>query len=129
MEGILDLGPQGELLFIEGLTRDSNPVVRIHCAIGLSMIGASTIRTLLVGLLDPDQRVRATVSNSLVSRVKISSIVETIQKKPGIRGSISAACRDILQNPIEKPDRSTVWYIEEILKATEAMEVKEETNL
>jgi hypothetical protein len=55
---IKHFGPQGELLFIEGLTKDKNPRIRKHCAVGLGQIGSTTFRTLLLGFHDCDSAVR-----------------------------------------------------------------------
>ena len=35
MNSIFEFGPQGELIFIEGLTKDKNVVIRQQCAKGL----------------------------------------------------------------------------------------------
>lgn len=39
MYSIRSFGPQAELIFIEGLTKDRNPVIRSECAKGLSSMG------------------------------------------------------------------------------------------
>jgi hypothetical protein len=55
---IKNFGAQGELLFIEGVTKDKNPNIRKECASGLGEIGATTFRTLLLALHDSDASVR-----------------------------------------------------------------------
>ena len=60
---IKHFGPQGELLFIEGLTKDRNPKIRKECATGLGQIGSSTFRTLLLGFHDCDINVREYLYN------------------------------------------------------------------
>ncbi len=35
LESIYSFGPQGELMLIEGLAKDKNPVIRGECAKGL----------------------------------------------------------------------------------------------
>ena len=49
---IANFGPQGELMFIEGVTKEQNAAIRIECAKGLGKIGPSTFRTLLLTLHD-----------------------------------------------------------------------------
>jgi hypothetical protein len=49
---IQNFGPQGELLFIEGVTKEQNATIRAECATGLGRIGVSAFRTLLLTLSD-----------------------------------------------------------------------------
>ena len=49
---ISNFGPQGELMFIEGVTKEANAAIRVECAKGLGKIGPSTFRTLLLTLHD-----------------------------------------------------------------------------
>ena len=58
LQSIYSFGPQGELLLIEGLTKDKNPTIRIECAKGLSIYGAHTFRALIFGLRDTEEAVR-----------------------------------------------------------------------
>ena len=55
---IVAAGPQGQLVLIEGLTKDDNPKVRGYSAKGLGLFGPSTFRTLLLGLHDTHPNVR-----------------------------------------------------------------------
>jgi hypothetical protein len=55
---IVAAGPQGQLVLIEGLTKDENPKVRGYSAKGLGLFGPSTFRTLLLGLHDTHPGVR-----------------------------------------------------------------------
>ena len=64
-EGIRGFGPQGELLFIEGATKDTNPVVRRECALGLGVIGPTTFRTLLLVLHDTCTAVRQAAAEAI----------------------------------------------------------------
>ena len=50
--GISNFGPQGELMFIEGVTKEQNTHIRIECAKGLGKIGPTTFRTLLLTIHD-----------------------------------------------------------------------------
>jgi hypothetical protein len=58
MESIKTFGPQAELIFIEGLTKDKNAVIRCECAKGLASMGVQNFRALLFGLRDIDENVR-----------------------------------------------------------------------
>lgn len=51
-------GPQAELIFIEGLTKDKNPLIRSECAKGLGALGPQNLRALLFGLRDVEEQVR-----------------------------------------------------------------------
>lgn len=55
---IVAAGPQGQLVLIEGLTKDENALVRAYSAKGLGLFGPSTFRTLLLGLHDTNPMVR-----------------------------------------------------------------------
>lgn len=58
MNSIVSFGPQGELMLIEGLTRDKSPIIRAECARGLALLGPHTFRVLIFGLEDPEESVR-----------------------------------------------------------------------
>lgn len=49
---IQNFGPQGELMLIEGVTKDKNANVRADCALGLGHIGTQSFRILLIALND-----------------------------------------------------------------------------
>ena len=55
---IKNFGAHGELLFIEGVSKESNPVLRAECALGLGSIGPQTFRSLLLALHDEHQIVK-----------------------------------------------------------------------
>lgn len=58
MKSIYAFGPQGELIFIEGLTKDRSAVIRAQCAKGLGLYGPKSFRALLFGLRDVEETVR-----------------------------------------------------------------------
>ena len=96
---IKSLGPQGELIFIEGLVNDPNPVIRANCAIGLGEIGVHTIRTLLVGLHDEEEGVRSTVEKVIVTQMNISDVVNYfVENDEGQLASLKIAIKDIVEN-------------------------------
>lgn len=51
-------GPQGQLMLIEGATKDPNPRIRSFSAKGLGLFGPSTFRSLLLTLFDSHPGVR-----------------------------------------------------------------------
>lgn len=63
-------------MFIEGLTKDKNPVIRMECAKGLAMMGVQTFRTLLFGLRDIDENVRKVTARVLYDRFSPEMIME-----------------------------------------------------
>jgi len=58
LEAIEGFGPQAELIFIEGITKDKNPLIRAESAKGLGRLGVQNFRILLFGLRDPEESVR-----------------------------------------------------------------------
>jgi HEAT repeat protein len=66
---IQNFGPQGELMFIEGATKDRSPIIRAECVSGLGQIGPATFRTLLLVLHDGDHTVREAASNAIVKNM------------------------------------------------------------
>lgn len=63
---IANFGPQGELMFIEGVTKEANPNIRLECAKGLGKIGPTTFRTLLLTLHDPHPSVVEAVCTAIL---------------------------------------------------------------
>ena len=74
-ELLASFGPQGELLLIEGLLKDSNPVMRSGAAYGLMVVGSKAIRTLLLALNDKDPKVVRSVSTA-IETIGLVNIVE-----------------------------------------------------
>lgn len=74
---IKSFGPQGELIFIEGLMKDPNYLIRANCGIGLGEIGVHTIRTLINhGIFDSKEYVRTTVEKIILKKMKIEDVVK-----------------------------------------------------
>jgi len=76
---IRNFGAQGELLFIEGVTKDKNPLIRKECAFGLGEIGPSTFRTLLLALHDSNRAVRNAAGEAILNGMKVQDIIETFK--------------------------------------------------
>lgn len=49
---IKNFGAHGELMFIEGVSKEISPSIRAECAFGLGTIGVQTFRSLLLALRD-----------------------------------------------------------------------------
>lgn len=74
---ILEFGPKGELIFIEGLIKDKSPTVRCNCAIGLCLCGVHTLRTLInKGLYDCNANVRKNIQEAILHFFNVNDIIE-----------------------------------------------------
>ena len=79
---ILEFGPKGELIFLEGLLKDKSPIVRLNCAIGLCLSGVHTFRTLInKGLFDNNKGVRTNIQGAIVHFLNIDDIINYFKKK------------------------------------------------
>ncbi len=104
---IKNFGPQGELLFIEGVTKDKNPVIRRECAYGLGEIGASTFRTLLLALHDSSRTVRSAAAEAIVKGMDLQAITDNFlysccilrRDKPYQKQAIKCAVKEVLELP------------------------------
>ena len=68
-------------MFIEGVTKDSNALIRQECAMGLGQIGASTFRTLLLALHDPSSRVRDAAAKAILKNMAPQDIEQVFREK------------------------------------------------
>ena len=78
---ISNFGPQGELMFIEGVTKEANSAIRIECAKGLGKIGPSTFRTLLLTLHDPIPMVKEAACIAILRNMTPESVFESFEDK------------------------------------------------
>ena len=79
---ILEFGPKGELIFMEGLLKDKNPIIRLNCAIGLCLSGVHTFRTLInKGLFDNNVGVRKNIQGAIIHFLNIEEIIHYYKKK------------------------------------------------
>lgn len=76
---IKNFGAHGELLFIEGVSKESNPVLRAECALGLGSIGPQTFRSLLLALHDEHQIVKDQASQAILNNMTVYQIREQFQ--------------------------------------------------
>ena len=73
-QNLLSLGAQAELLFIEGMTK-GQPLTKIECIRCLAQLGVQNFRAIVLGLRDPDSRVRKAASDSIVDTFRPEEIV------------------------------------------------------
>lgn len=112
------LGPQGELIFIEGLMKDPNVTIRKNSAIGLSQLGSHTFRTLILGIYDDDWTVRRTVEKEILDNFKINLIIENFTGENPNPYSIKFTIKDILDKEL-CTNRSTIFFLKDLLNEIE----------
>ena len=79
---ILEFGPTGELIFIEGLLKDKSPIIRCNCAIGLCLSGVHTLRTLIhKGLFDVNPSVRTNIQKAILHFFSVEDIIKYYKEK------------------------------------------------
>ena len=76
---VKNFAAQGELLFIEGVTKDRSPAIRRECAFGLGEIGPSTFRTLLLSLHDSNKGVRNAAGEAIVKGMSVEEVLEAFR--------------------------------------------------
>ena len=99
------------MIFIEGLSKDANPHIRKMCALGLSLIGASTIRTLLNGLLDPNVSVRREIESHLVNRISIDQVMFEYKDNVSLKHSLKVTVKDLIDNYIYPMNKQMIGKI------------------
>lgn len=109
-------GPHGELLLIEGLLKDPNPLIRASAATGLLKIGPSTIRTLLLALYDKDPMVFKSVTTALET-IGVSAIVDCLRMRPKKQKfSVVQAAKEILLCPYILPAKNLKVILQQIIR-------------
>ena len=78
---ISNFGPQGELMFIEGVTKEANAAIRVECAKGLGKIGPSTFRTLLLTMHDQNFAVKEAACVAVLKNMTPESVFESFEDK------------------------------------------------
>ena len=87
-------------MFIEGLTKDRNYLIRCECAQGLAQIGPTTFRTLLLALHDPHPSVRDSASAAIMRHMSCEDVDEAFRGKDHQRQTIRCAIREVLSNTL-----------------------------
>lgn len=83
------------------MTKDSSPCIRSACVVGLSRIGVSTLRTLLIGLYDSHSQVKRVVESEIQRYSKEIVIEEyfNTDKRSQI-SSLKFSIKDILDKKL-----------------------------
>ncbi len=121
------LGPQGELIFIEGFTKDPNPIIRTNCGIGLAESGVHTLRTLLIGLHDENETVRNTIEKLIVVKMDINYVIQYFAEN-GQLLSLKISVKDILEKN-KSLSMFTVNYFNQLISAIERYEMENKDNV
>jgi len=85
-------------MFIEGITKEKNPMIRSECASGLGRIGPSTFRTLLVALHDESTMVRDSVCAAILKNMTPEAVEEEFKDKSYQCQTIACSIREIFTN-------------------------------
>ena len=114
------LGPEGELVFIEGFTKDTNYLTRINCGLGLADSGIQNMRTLLLGLQDKNKNVRNAIEKVMIVKMPISEVVKYFSNEGQLK-SLKITVKELL-NKKYILQMVTVGYLEKLLSSIEECE-------
>ena len=123
---IKSLGPEGELIFTEGFTKDSNYLTRINCGLGLADNGVQNMRTLLLGLQDKNKNVRNAIEKVIIVKMPINEVINYFSNEDQLN-SIRITVKEIL-NKKNNLQPTTVGYLEKLLIAIEEFEGSNSLN-
>ena len=115
-----NLGPEGELVFIEGFTKDNNYLTRINCGLGLADSGIQNMRTLLLGLQDKNKNVRNAIEKVMIVKMPISEVVNYFSNEGQLQ-SLKITVKELL-NKKNILQMVTVGYLEKLLSSIEECE-------
>ena len=111
------LGADGELIFIEGFTKDNNYLTRINCGLGLADNGIQNMRTLLLGLQDKNKNVRNAIEKVIIVKMPISEVVNYFNNE-GQLLSLKFTVKELLDKK-NNLQLVTVGYLEKLLSTIE----------
>ena len=117
---IKSLGAEGELIFIEGFTKDSNYLTRINCGLGLADNGIQNMRTLLLGLQDKNKNVRNAIEKVIIVKMPISEVVNYFNNE-GQLLSLKFTVKELLEKK-NYLQLVTMGYLEKLLSTIEEFE-------
>ena len=117
---IKSLGAEGELIFIEGFTKDSNYLTRINCGLGLADNGIQNMRTLLLGLQDKNKNVRNAIEKVIIVKMPISEVVNYFNNEGQLQ-SLKLTVKELLDKK-NYLQLVTVGYLEKLLSTIEEFE-------
>ena len=121
------LGPEGELVFIEGFTKDNNYLTRINCGLGLADSGIQNMRTLLLGLQDKNKNVRNAIEKVMIVKMPISEVVNYFSNEGQLQ-SLKITVKELL-NKKNILQMVTVGYLEKLLSSIEECEDNNNENI
>ena len=121
------LGPEGELVFIEGFTKDNNYLTRINCGLGLADSGIQNMRTLLLGLQDKNKNVRNAIEKVMIVKMPISEVVNYFSNE-GQLNSLKITVKELL-NKKNRLQTVTIGYLEKLLSSIEECEDNNNNNI
>ena len=98
-EQLSKAGAHGELLLIEGVLKDSNPLIRASASLGLAHLGAVAFRPLLLTLADRDANVRAAAAAAIESVGQSAILSHLSACAVSQRRAVVLTAREILVSP------------------------------
>ena len=120
------LGAEGELVFIEGFTKDNNYLTRINCGLGLADSGIQNMRTLLLGLQDKNKNVRNSIEKVMIVKMPISEVVNYFSNEGQLK-SLKITVKELLDKK-NNLQMVTVGYLEKLLSSIEECEDNNNIN-
>ena len=114
------LGAEGELVFIEGFTKDNNYLTRINCGLGLADSGIQNMRTLLLGLQDKNKNVRNAIEKVIIVKMPISEVVNYFSREGQLK-SLKITVKQLLEKK-NYLQMVTVGYLEKLMSSIEECE-------
>ena len=115
-----NLGPEGELVFIEGFTKDNNYLTRINCGLGLADSGIQNMRSLLLGLQDKNKNVRNAIEKVIIVKMPISEVVNYFSKEGQLK-SLKITVKQLLEKK-NYLQVVTMGYLEKLISSIEECE-------
>lgn len=123
---IKSLGAEGELIFIEGFTKDRNYLTRINCGLGLADNGIHNMRTLLLGLQDKNKNVRNAIEKVIIVKMPISEVVNYFSNE-GQLMSLKLTVKELLDKK-NYLQLVTMGYLEKLFSTIEEYEENNALN-
>jgi len=93
-----NFGAHGELMFIEGASKEKNNQIRAECAMGLGTIGPQTFRSLLLALRDDTQLVKDAASKAILKNMALSDIRDQFEENSHQKQTICCTIKELLQS-------------------------------
>ena len=85
-------------MFIEGVTKESNPSIRAECAKGLGRTGPSGFRTLLLALHDHCHDVREAAGSAILRNMSPEAVLSFFDDKEHQKQSVLCSIKEVLMS-------------------------------